>query len=447
MARLTILLILIFGATAAHAQELESWTLERCIAHAMEHNIEIKQQELTAEDRRIRLADSKWAYAPTVTGTNSLNVSSGRVLDPTTYDFVENQTVTGNSSSVSANMTLFSGMRNYYTLKRSQLDLLASQLGVEKSRNDIRLAVTAYFLEVLCARENIKNAEQVLSSLKLQAGKTEKAVRAGKVTTADLLQIQAQTADAGNELLTARNIYDVARLNLCQLLELKDYTAFEARPVDAAAYVGALSAAELIAEAAQDLPQLQMAKIGIDQAKRELQIARSAYYPTISLGAAYGSSFSDARQKAFQNADGTYRYEAYPFFDQYRDNANKYLSVSLNVPIFGKFSTRKNVNRQKLAVRQAEYAHYTMQKQVTKEVTQALIDARTALEKYNSSQQYVEAAEEAARQIERKYNLGAATVVDYNTSVTTLVKARSQLLQAKYEYLLKTKVIEIYSGR
>lgn len=147
---------------------------------------------------------------------------------------------------------------------------------------------------------------------------------------------------------------------------------------------------------AQQLPEVESARLGIDIARRDLRIARSSYYPTLSLSAGYGSSYSDARQKMFMNPDGTYRYEAYPLAEQYKDNASSYISVSLNVPIFGRLTTRHNVQRQKIAVRQAEYALRTTEKQVNKEATQALIDSRTAWDKYLSSQKYVASAEEAA---------------------------------------------------
>jgi len=149
----------------------------------------------------------------------------------------------------------------------------------------------------------------------------------------------------------------------------------------------------------------------------------------------------------FRNPDGTYRYEAYPFFEQYKDNASSYVSLSLNIPIFGKLTTRKNVQRQKLAIRRAEYALKTAEKQVTKEVTQALIDARTAWARYLGAQRYVASAEEAVRQVGRKYDLGAATVTDYNAALTAQVKARSQLLQAKYEYLFKIQMLEYYRNK
>lgn len=444
--RRTIYLLLLLCPAFLSAQH--RWTLDECIAHALKHNIEIKQQELAAETKRVTFSESKWAYAPTVSASNGYNLSTGRVLDPTTYEFVENQTVQGNSTSVSAGITLFGGMGNLHNLKRAKLDLQSALLGVEKTRNDITLNVTARYLEILCAGENIRNAEQIVQTLAIREEKTARMVEARKVTAADLLLIQSQRADAENEALTARNQFYIARFNLCQLLEIDDYDSFETVPPEEAlpGEWGLSQDAVEVIDAALALPQVRMAALDIEMARRDIRIAQASYYPTLSLSAAYGSSYFDARQRAFQNPDGTYRYEAYPFFEQYRDNANSYVSLSLNIPLFNRFSARSKVRRHKIALQQARYSLREMEKQVEKEVNQAYIDARTAWEKYRSSQKYVAAATEAARQVGRKYDLGAATVVDYSTAMSNLIKANSQLLQAKYEYLFKTRIIRFYMG-
>lgn len=428
----------------ANAQE-KQWTLEECIAHAYEHNISIKQQELSTEEKRIALSESKWNYTPDISISNSYSLSTGRVLDPTTYDFVENRTVAGNNTSVRASIPLFGGLRNHWELRRAKLDLQSALLSVEKLRNDIRLNVTAYYLEILCAEEQIRAAEQTVAVLQVQERKTAVKVDAHKVTMADLLQIRSQLADAENEILTVRNTYDIARLNLCQLLEIADYSTFRTFAPDTTR-ISPISeqSNNNLSDVVQFLPEVEAARVGIDIARRDLQIARAGYYPTISLSVGYGSSYSDARQKMFQNPDGTYRYEAYPFFEQYRDNASSYVSLSMSIPIFGKLTTRKNIQRRKLAVQRAEYELCTIEKQVEKEVVQATIDAHTAWQQYLGAQKFVQSADEALRQVTRKYELGVATVVDYNTALDTRTKAQTQLLQAKYEYIFKTKVLSYY---
>ena len=135
---------MLFGTTPLSAQEAQRWTLEACIAYAFEHNIEVKQAELDVQTKRLTRSDAGWAYAPDMSAQSSYSFSRGRVLDPTTHEFVEPPSVNGPSPPVGASVTLFNGMRNRHNLERSRLDLRAALLGVEKARNDIRLNITAY---------------------------------------------------------------------------------------------------------------------------------------------------------------------------------------------------------------------------------------------------------------------------------------------------------------
>ena len=45
-----------------------------------------------------------------------------------------------------------------------------------------------------------------------------------------------------------------------------------------------------------------------------------------------------------------------------------------------------------------------------------------------------------------KYENGKANAVEYNESKQNLMKAQSDELQAKYEYLFRTKILDFYKG-
>lgn len=440
----------LYGTAAQDSNVTDSttrkvWTLEDCIAYALGHNIEIKRQELVSEDRKTALSEARWSYAPTFSAGSSYSLSSGRVLDETTYDFVENETVGSSSVSVSGSIEVFAGLRKHRELQRAKLDLKAGLQDLESARYDLRANVTAAFLEVLCARESIAEARQIVSMLEVQQGKTRIKVEAGKVTEADLLQITAQLYSARSDILTAMNDYDMARLELCQMLEIEDFRSFEADSSAADAMPGLVPEdTDGTADAVGWRPEIRSAELGVELARKDLQIARSSYWPTVSLSAGYGTNHSGARQMMLQNPDGTFRYEAYPFFRQYADNASSYVSVSLNIPILSGLSVRKNVRRSKTALKDAEYALASTRKTIVKEYLQAGIDARTAYGKYLGAKEQVRAAEETARQITVKYESGAADVITYSTAVSELASARYQLLSARYEYIFKQKILEMY---
>ncbi len=441
-------IILIFAYSSGYAQP-KQWTLAECVEYAKENNIDIKSKRLEVETSQINLSEAKWAYAPTISASNSSNLSQGRVLDPTTYQYVEDQTVTGNNTSVSASIAIFDGMINFHNLKRSNLSLSSALLGVQKAENDIMLSITAYYLEVLLAMENIHSCEQIVESLKLQRDNTAKMVEVGKVTSADLLLVESQLSDASGNLLTSKNQLYIAKLNLCQILEIEDFTNFTISPDDIVMtplQELPQSASEII-NCTEWLPELQVAQLNIDIAQRDVKIAKSAYYPTISLSASYGSSYSSAREKALLNEDGTYKYEAYPFNEQYSDNLNGYISLGITIPIFNRMATRKNVERSKVAVMMAELSKHSTIKQVQKEINQAFIDMNIAWDKFNLTTAYQQSAKEALRQIETKYNLGAATIIDYNSAIDTFVDATTKHTSAKYEYIFKTRIIEFYTNQ
>lgn len=446
MKRIVVLVGFVFICVYTYAQT-KCWTLDECIAYAYEHNIDIKAKELSARQKEISVSEQRWNYAPSISASNSSSISNGRVLDPTTYDYVENEIVGGNSSSINANINLFNGLRNHHNVKRAKLDLQSALFSIEQIRNDLRLNITAYFLEILYAEENIHIAEQIVTELETQIEKTEKKIEVKKATIADLLQIQSQIADANNDILMAKQAYDIARLNLCQLLEIEDYSSFcvSASQQFNNGNIDIYTSEATLFAALHTRPEIKAAETNIAIAQQDLKIAKASFYPTISMTVGYGSSFSDARYKMFQNIDGTYKQEIYPFLEQYKDNANSYVSVSLNFPIFNRLTARKNVQRQKIAVQQAEYALQQTRKQVSKEITQALIDVKAAYAKYIGAIQAVDYANEATRQITLKYEIGVSSVTDYNAVIRAQHQAQSRLSQTKYEYFFRCKILEYYT--
>lgn len=245
----------------------------------------------------------------------------------------------------------------------------------------------------------------------------------------------------------AKQAHDVARLNLCQLLEIEDYSSFciSASQQFNGENIDLYTSEATLFTSMQTRPEIKAAEINIAIAQQDLKIAKASYYPTISMTVGYGSSFSDARYKMLPNIDGTYKQERYPFLEQYKDNANSYVSVSLNFPIFNRLTTRKNVQRQKIAIQQAEYALQQARKQVSKEITQALIDTKAAYAKYIGAIQAVDYANEATRQITLKYEIGVSSVTDYNAVIRAQHQAQSRLSQSKYEYFFRCKILEYYT--
>ena len=330
-------------------------------------------------------------------------------------------------------------------MQYAKLSKDAAVLQYRMAENNLHLNITAFFLETLCAKENIKNCKSIVASLEEQEKLISIRVRHGKVTTAELLQIQSKLAEAENTLLSAEHSYNLSRINICQLLELEDYKLFE--PVvnrEDSIYYSVDNYVDILSKI-NSLPEIILAQKNIELAKKNVQISRAQYYPTLSLSLGYGTSFSSARQKMVQNENGSYTYSSYPFGEQYKDNASKYISLGLSIPIFIG-STVNNAKKAKLELKRNEYDLYTAKKHIEKELTQAIMDAETSWKKLVGSKKYLSFAQETARQITLKFEAGNVGVIEYNDVISSLIEAQTQFLAAKYEYIFKTKVLSLYQN-
>ena len=435
MKSLLLAVIVSLGLTPREARS--SWSLEECISYALEHNIEIKRQELGVDDSETGLSESRWDYAPSLSAGASYSISSGRVLDQTTYEFIENNVVGSSSASVSGSVQVFSGMRRHYTFKKAKASLKASLADLESVRTDVELNVTAAYLQILCDQENLASAREMASMLESQMGRIQTMVDLGRVTEADLLQIRSQYYAALNDVAAAEGQCRLSKMELCQLLEIQDWENFAIEPIEADKYEGMQLFPSTDSIAVESRPEYRSAEAGVEVARRNLQIARSSYYPTLSLSAGYGTSYSGARQKAVQNPDGTYRYEAYPFFRQYLDNGSSYLSLSLNIPIFSGMSARNSVRRAKNARLDAQYTLQAVRKHLSREYEQALIEYQTSCRQYETAREQLAYAEEAARMMTEKYNLGKTDFSSWNTAMTELAKAKYATNNVAYTLCLR----------
>ena len=443
MRKMTVILAMLAAGTLCAQTTSKVWTLEECIGYALEHNIEIKRQELGVDNSEIGLSESRWNYAPSLSAGSSYSISSGRVLDQTTYEFIENNVVGSSSASVSGSMQVFSGMRRHYALKKAKASMKASLADLERVRQDIELNVTAAYLQILCDQENLSSAREMASMLESQMERIQTMVDLGRVTEADLLQIRSQHYAALNDVAASEDQCRLSKMELCQMLEIQHWEDFAIEPIEADDYDGMQLFPSTDSVSVESRPEYRSAEAGVEVARRNLQIARSSYYPTLSLSAGYGTSYSGARQKAVQNPDGTYRYEAYPFFRQYLDNGSSYLSLSLNIPIFSGMSARNSVRRAKNASMDTQYALQTVRKQLSREYEQALIEYQTSCRQYETAMKQLAYAEEAARMMTEKYNLGKTDFASWNTAMTELAKAKYALSNTTYRNEMARRTINV----
>jgi len=437
---LSLGVVLMLSPLALFSQE-KAWTLEECIAHALQNNIRIKQQEIMTEYQVNALEQSKLNLLPTLNGSASHNYAFGRALDETTYEFTENETVQSNNFYAGSNVTLFRGLVNYNTIQKNKYQVLASEQELEQFRDDISLNIALAYLQILLNQELVTATEAQVDLTMQQIERTRKLVDAGSVAGGNLLDIEAQAAREELQLVNLRNQLTLSLLSLAQMLELESMDGFNiAVPVISVrdeAVDGNPAAIFSIAE--QTRPEILSAEYQLRSAEYDLAIARGNRSPRLNLGASMSTGYSDKRLKPVT-------FESYPFGEQLNDNLNYSLGFSLNIPIFNGWQVNAGIKNSKLGIENSKYALENTRKQLYKNIQQAYTDATGALKKFHASEKAVASMEEAFRYAEQKLDVGLVTAIEYNQSKTQLLNAQSEMAQAKYEYVFKTKVLDFYKG-
>lgn len=431
--RVTLFLAILLTATWAKAQN--EWTLERCIGYALENNIQVKQQELNVEQQSNNLLRSKLSLLPSISSSGSYSFNWGRFFDQNSINWLDTR-AESSSASIGASLSLFSGLQKQNTIKKGELDVQIANKNIEKLKNDISLNVAAAYLQILLDEENLEIAKQQLETTKQQLSKTKILVEAGSTTMSTYLELQAQEATEEVQLVTAESKLALSYLSLRQLLDLQGEQSFKIVNPNIAEPPTARTTQrveDIFEQNAPARPEVAGAELQLKSAEKSLSIAKGALYPSLSLGGGSGTSFSSA-------------ITAQNFWEQYKGNMSYYASVSLSIPIFNGWQTRTNVRNAKLAVRSAELEVQSVKNTLYKEIQQAETDAEAALRRYNASLKNVDALQESFRYTDQKFNIGMVSTTDYNLAKNNLTKAQSELVQAKYQYVFQTKILDFYKG-
>jgi outer membrane protein len=471
----TLGLLLAFGFThKTMAQTGKQWSLKECVDYAFQHNISIKTQQNAVQTNKNNQFQSKMNLLPGASASASQSYSGGgRSVDPFTNTIVVDQTFRSNNFSVGANWALFRGFQNINALSQSALTTKASEFDVETQKNTISLNVVSAYVNMLAGYEQVTVAEEQLKLTQAQVERTQKLVNAGASAEVNLLNLKAQLATDELNLITAQTSLDLARLQIQQLMQKPVEENFEIdRPqlnVPNSASL-AENPQQIYQTAEKALPQVKAAETRIQSANQNIRITKGGFSPTLDMQFGYFTNYSGLATKfAITGAEERlsqyyYRdannavvpvYQVAPigtsekigFNSQFRDNLRQSLSFSLNVPIFSNWQNHTNLSNAKIQRYNAELNAQTTKNTLRQEVEQAWLDARTASKRYESTQKQVQSLKEALRANEQRLNVGAINSVDYTQSKTNLARAESDLVRAKYDLVLRIKLLDFYLGK
>jgi outer membrane protein len=451
------------------AQEVSGpFSLEDCINYAIDHNIDIKKQLLGVESVEADLLQSKLNMLPNLNAGGNHIYNWGQTVDRYTNTFATNR-VQSNNFYLSSDFTIFSGLRKFNTMKQTQLELQASQYDLDYLIDDISVIIAGYYLDILFNEELFQVAEEQLNVTEQQVNRMKKMVEAGTMAKGDLLNIQAQAATEELQLVNAENNTKLSYLNLMQLIDYPVSEEFiiekpELRAIEAPSIT--IRSDDIYDIAVQNRPEIKSAELRVQSAEKSISLARSYISPTLAVTGTWATGYSGAQQEGlnpvseiipfgftesgenvFVESESFEEFQTVPWDQQIKDNNNRSVGLTFQIPIYNGWQVRTAINKAKIAREEATYNLQQTKLELNKEIQQAYLDAVAALNNYNAAEKKVEAQREAFKYAEQRFDVGLMNTVEYNETKKELTKAESELLQAKYNYIFTTTVLDFYMGR
>lgn len=439
-------LLMALSASGAKAQNTElspvmreahvgTMTLQQCIEYAVTHNLNIQQQQLNEENKKIQLETTRYSRLPDLSASLSEGFGFGRSTgrDGSTVD----NTSASTSFNLSTSMPIFDGFRISNQIKSDKFSLQAASAQLEKARQDISIQVAGYYLNALYYKGVVAIQRQQLELDKKTLQKAKDLFESGKKPESEVAAAQAQVDVALHQLTEAEGNETMARLDLMQALNLTDdVQSFSITDIDTTQLSKDITPAAQVFEQAVLLhPSIMAAKYNLESSKYALKVAKSANLPSLSLRASYSNSYY--HQFDFDNMS---------FGKQLDLNGSEYVGLSLNIPIFNRFATRNSIRQARLQIQNQELQLSDSQLQLQKQIEQAYWNAIKARANYNSAESAARSTQLSFDYESERYAAGKSTAIDLQNTQTKLEKALSDQLQAKYEYLMRVKILEFYNG-
>ena len=400
------------------------WDLQSCIDYALEQNITIRKNRVTAASTQIDVKTAKAALFPSLSFSTSQQVvnrpyqeSSSRVSGSEIISTNSKTSYNGNYG-LNASWTLYNGSKRLKTIQQEKLNNQVAELDVATSENSIQESIAQIYIQILYAAESVRVNENTLQVSIAQRDRGQELLNAGSIAKSDFAQLEAQVSTDRYQLLeldgeNEMNIY---------LPALSDENVLSPLPAKRDVYVSALALR----------PEIEASKLNVNASELGIDIAKSGYLPTVSLSAGIGTNHTSGSD--------------FTFGEQVKNGWNNSIGLSVSVPIFNNRQTKSAVQKAKLQYETSMLSLLDEQKALYKTIEGLWLDANSAQQRYAAANEKLKSTQISYNLISEQFNLGMKNTVELLTEKNNLLQAQQEQLQAKYMAILNTQLLKFYQG-
>ncbi len=464
------LILLIFLTLRNNAQDSVLYTLKQCIDIALQNNLTLKMSEFQVESNDARLQQSRTNSLPNITAYANQGINQGKSINPYTNTFI-NQKINTGQYGLNGSMTLWSGFSNYNTMRQNAFAYQAGKMDWEQSKMDITISVMLAYLQVLSNEEQLKQAVSQVDVSRSQTDRLNVLEKNSALSPSVLYDTRGQLANDKINYINTKAALAGSKITLGQLLNLNfpSTAKFEKINTEAEIKLNETTGDAIYAEAVKNLPMIKAAEYRRMSSMKYLHASRGLLFPSLSLNGSIGTNYSDAalNQRITGVSDaGTDSYvlinntpvtvyspqynfsnEKITFNDQFKNNLNSYVGLSLQFSIFNSLRTKTQISLAKINKEQSEVRQKNTNVVLKATIDQAKVDMAAAYERYQILQDQVKDYTASFNIATIKFEKGAITTVDYVIAKSNNDKAQMNFIAAKYDYILKSKVLDYYNGK
>lgn len=425
------------GDDTAFETPAASMTLDDCMTYAVEHSPAVRQQDYANRNYRQDFIESVASLVPSLSGSVDTWTNFGRSVDAKTNTYTDISNLS-NNYQITGSMPVFAGLTGINAVRAAKVMRLLGVEELQRIRDEVALKTMQAYFDVVYYTESVRLAREQLETSTANLTKSRKLLELGLRSVADLAEVESQRASDDYLLTQQENNLELARIALAEAMH---YPAERPLSIDTRVRIdtpaGAADFGDVVSYALDHHPRARSAAFDVRHARLQYAAAKGSLYPSVYVGGGYTTNFSMSLDDSWESSS---------FRRQFKDNRGYYFMAQLNVPLFGGLTRRTRVNRARnnwhAAEQRQEQTLRALQSEIARDYQQMVGFGKEFVQASKKS----EAAELAYRAVAGRYERGMVSALDLQTAANNLLRARSERLRARLQYIIRTRLVEYYNG-
>jgi outer membrane protein len=431
---LLFLFLSITALTNAQQQVDSILTLQQCVDLAIKNNLTVKTSETILERDRIFWQQARENLLPTLNGNSSYAISFGRATNNT--GVIVNAAQTRSAGfSLNSNLLLFNGLSAINSIKQNSLAYQAGKMDFQQVKDQTTLSIIALYFVTLNTEDQLTQANLQFEASRVNLERETILNGVGNVAPADYYNIKGIHDNDQINVYNTQNAVLTAKINLLEAMNVPFKKDVKLQRLNTGETPGLYNqtADEIYSSALNGLALIKSADLRVKAAEKEVQSAKGRLFPTLSLGGGYQTNYTG-------NSPGS-------FGTQFRDNKYYGPSLNLSVPILNYFQNHNKVKLAKLDLIDAQNINNGTQVQLKQQIEQAHANMINAYNRFKVLSSQVETYKSSYDATKIRFDAGVITSDLFIIAKNNLDAANTNLINARYDYLIRTKILDYYRGQ